>query len=228
MIVFENVFKEYPNGSLALQNINLSIPKGDFVFLVGSSGAGKSTMIKLLIRELKVTRGKILIDGRDITNIRSAKVPELRRGISVVFQDFRLIPNKTVFENVAYALEIRGYSKTSIKKKVEKALDLVGLSGKENSKPDELSGGESQRVSIARAIVNDAPILVCDEPTGNLDIDTAMDIMNALEKINREGTTVIMATHAQQIVDEMKKRVITLKDGRIISDITEGGYYEAL
>ncbi len=226
MIVFENVFKEYPNGSLALQNINLNIPEGDFVFLVGSSGAGKSTMIKLLIRELQVTRGKILIDGKDITKLRKSKIPELRRGISVVFQDFRLIPNKTVYENVAYALEIRGYSKRDIKEKVLKAVDLVGLAGKEHSKPDELSGGESQRVSIARAIVNEAPILVCDEPTGNLDNETAFEIMHTLENINKQGTTIIMATHAQQIVDSMQKRVITLNEGRVISDIECGGYYE--
>ena len=224
MIVFENVFKEYPNGSLALQNINLNIPEGDFVFLVGSSGAGKSTMIKLLIRELQVTRGKILIDGHDITKLRKSKIPELRRGISVVFQDFRLIPNKTVYENVAYALEIRGYSKRDIKEKVLKAVDLVGLAGKEHSKPDELSGGESQRVSIARAIVNEAPILVCDEPTGNLDPTNSWEIMKLLEEANERGTTVLVVTHNQEIVNEMKKRVITMKKGVIVSDEQEGGY----
>lgn len=226
MIIFENVFKEYPNGSLALQSLNLQIEDGEFVFLVGSSGAGKSTLLKLLIREEQVTRGKIIINGTDITRLRKSKIPKLRRLISVVFQDFRLISQKTVAENIAYALEIQGMSKDFIRENVKRAVALVGLEGKENSYPDQLSGGESQRVSIARAIVNKAPILVCDEPTGNLDLETAMGIMEALEKINKEGTTVIMATHATQIVDKMKKRVITLNDGKISSDVKEGGYYE--
>lgn len=226
MITFENVFKEYPNGSLALQSLNLQIEDGEFVFLVGSSGAGKSTLLKLLIREEQVTRGKIIINGTDITKLRKSKIPKLRRLISVVFQDFRLISQKTVAENIAYALEIQGMSKDFIRENVKRAVALVGLEGKENSYPDQLSGGESQRVSIARAIVNKAPILVCDEPTGNLDLETAMGIMEALEKINKEGTTVIMATHATQIVDKMKKRVITLNDGKISSDVKEGGYYE--
>lgn len=226
MITFENVFKEYPNGSLALQSLNLQIEDGEFVFLVGSSGAGKSTLLKLLIREEQVTRGKIIINGTDITRLRKNKIPKLRRLISVVFQDFRLISQKTVAENIAYALEIQGMSKDFIRENVKRAVALVGLEGKENSYPDQLSGGESQRVSIARAIVNKAPILVCDEPTGNLDLETAMGIMEALEKINKEGTTVIMATHATQIVDKMKKRVITLNDGKISSDVKEGGYYE--
>lgn len=226
MITFENVFKEYPNGSLALQSLNLQIEDGEFVFLVGSSGAGKSTLLKLLIREEEATRGKIIINGTDITKLRKSKIPKLRRLISVVFQDFRLISQKTVAENIAYALEIQGMSKDFIRENVKRAVALVGLEGKENSYPDQLSGGESQRVSIARAIVNKAPILVCDEPTGNLDLETAMGIMEALEKINKEGTTVIMATHATQIVDKMKKRVITLNDGKISSDVKEGGYYE--
>ena len=226
MITFENVFKEYPNGSLALQSLNLQIEDGEFVFLVGSSGAGKSTLLKLLIREEEATRGKIIINGTDITSLRKSKIPKLRRLISVVFQDFRLISQKTVAENIAYALEIQGMSKDFIRENVKRAVALVGLEGKENSYPDQLSGGESQRVSIARAIVNKAPILVCDEPTGNLDLETAMGIMEALEKINKEGTTVIMATHATQIVDKLKKRVITLNDGKISSDVKEGGYYE--
>ena len=205
MITFENVFKEYSNGSLALQSLNLQIEDGEFVFLVGSSGAGKSTLLKLLIREEEATRGKIIINGTDITSLRKSKIPKLRRLISVVFQDFRLISQKTVAENIAYALEIQGMSKDFIRENVKRAVALVGLEGKENSYPDQLSGGESQRVSIARAIVNKAPILVCDEPTGNLDLETAMGIMEALEKINKEGTTVIMATHATQIVDQMKK-----------------------
>ena len=226
MITFENVFKEYSNGSLALKSLNLQIEDGEFVFLVGSSGAGKSTLLKLLIREEEATRGKIIINGTDITSLRKSKIPKLRRLISVVFQDFRLISQKTVAENIAYALEIQGMSKDFIRENVKRAVALVGLEGKENSYPDQLSGGESQRVSIARAIVNKAPILVCDEPTGNLDLETAMGIMEALEKINKEGTTVIMATHATQIVDQMKKRVITLHDGKISSDVKEGGYYE--
>lgn len=225
MIKFENVFKEYSNGVMALSNINLEIPKGDFVFLVGSSGAGKSSMIKLLIREEKVTRGKILVHDEDITKIPNYMIPKLRRNISVVFQDFRLLPRKTVYENVAYALEILGESKKTINKEVTEALDLVNLRDKSKCYPDEISGGESQRVSIARAIVNKAPHIVCDEPTGNLDEHTALEIMQALKNINDEGTTVIMATHAANIVDKFKKRVVALKDGSIVSDVREGGYY---
>lgn len=226
MIIFENVFKEYRNGSLALSNINFEVENGDFLFLVGSSGAGKSTMIKLLIREEDVTRGKILIDNVDITKLPKRKIPELRRDISVVFQDHRLLNKKTVFENVAYALEIQGESKKEIKKSVEETLDIVGLLDKKNCYPEELSGGESQRVSIARAIVNKAPILLCDEPTGNLDQDTAWEIMKTLIKINERGTTIVMATHAVDIVDKMQRHVITLSDGKIIKDIKRGGYYE--
>lgn len=226
MIIFENVFKEYRNGSLALSNINFEVANGDFLFLVGSSGAGKSTMIKLLIREEDVTRGKILIDDVDITKLPKRKIPELRRDISVVFQDHRLLNKKTVFENVAYALEIQGESKKEIKKSVEETLDIVGLLDKKNCYPEELSGGESQRVSIARAIVNKAPILLCDEPTGNLDQDTAWEIMKTLIKINERGTTIVMATHAVDIVDKMQRHVITLSDGKIIKDIKRGGYYE--
>lgn len=226
MITFENVYKEYPNGSLALSNINFEVEKGDFLFLVGSSGAGKSTMIKLLIREEEVTRGKILIDNIDITKLPKRKIPKLRRDISVVFQDHRLLNKKTVFENVAYALEIQGESKKEIKKAVEETLDIVGLLDKKSCYPDELSGGESQRVSIARAIVNRAPILLCDEPTGNLDKDTAWEIMKTLIKINERGTTVVMATHAVEIVDRMQRHVITLSDGKIIKDVKKGGYYE--
>lgn len=224
MIEFENVYKEYSNGVMALSNINLHVPKGDFVFLVGASGAGKSSMIKLLIREEKATRGKILIDGTDITKLRKKQIPKLRRNISVVFQDFRLLDKKNVFENVAYALEIQGASRREIKKSVTESLDLVGLSDKANSRPDELSGGEFQRVSIARAIVNNAPILVCDEPTGNLDTETAWDIMNALIKINQRGTTIVMATHAVDIVNRMQRHVIKIEDGHIANDVMKGGY----
>ena len=178
MIKFENVYKEYGNGVRALSNINLEIPDGDFVFFVGSSGAGKSTMIKLLIHEEKVSRGRILIDNVDITKISKYSIPRLRRNISVVFQDFRLLQKKTVFENVAYALEIIGSSRKEININVEKALSLVNLSDKKKAHLDELSGGESQRVAIARAIVNNAPILVCDEPTGNLDENTALSLIH--------------------------------------------------
>ena len=226
MIEFENVFKEYPNGILALSNINFKISDGDFVFLVGSSGAGKSTMLKLLMREETVTRGKILIDGVDITKITKRKIPELRRNISVVFQDHRLLDKKTVFENVAYALEILGESKKDIRDSVEEALEIVSLTDKKDCYPSELSGGESQRVSIARAIVNKAPILLCDEPTGNLDQETAWDIMKALIKINERGTTIVMATHAVDIVNKIQRHVITLNKGQIVKDIENGGYYE--
>lgn len=226
MIEFENVFKEYSNGILALSNINFKISDGDFVFIVGSSGAGKSTMLKLLMREETVTRGKILIEGTDITKITKRKIPELRRNISVVFQDHRLLDKKTVFENVAYALEILGESKKDIKLSVEEALEIVSLTDKKNCYPSELSGGESQRVSIARAIVNKAPILLCDEPTGNLDQETAWDIMKALIKINERGTTIVMATHAVDIVNKMQRHVITLNKGQIVKDIESGGYYE--
>ncbi|WP_277219058.1 cell division ATP-binding protein FtsE [Peptoniphilus vaginalis] len=226
MIKFENIYKEYNNGVVALSNVNIEVPRGDFVFLVGPSGAGKSTMIKLLIREEKANRGKIFIGDDEITKISKYMIPKLRRNISVVFQDFRLLEKKTVFENVAFALEILGESKKEVNKKVEYALDLVNLSDKVKNYPSELSGGESQRVAIARAIVNDAPYLVCDEPTGNLDESTAWDIMTALKNINDAGKTIIMATHAVNIVDKFNKRVVTLDRGAIVSDIREGGYYE--
>ena len=220
MIKFENVFKEYNNGVTALSNVSIEIPRGDFVFLVGPSGAGKSTMIKLLIREEKVNRGKIYMGDTDITKLSKYMIPKLRRNISVVFQDYRLLEKKTVYENVAFALEILGESKKEINEKVDYALDLVNLSDKKKDYPSELSGGESQRVSIARAIVNKAPYLVCDEPTGNLDESTAWDI-------NDDGKTVIMATHAVNIVDKFNKRVVTLDQGQIVSDVKEGGYYES-
>lgn len=226
MIKFENIYKEYNNGVVALSNVNIEVPRGDFVFLVGPSGAGKSTMIKLLIREEKANRGKIFIGDDEITKISKYMIPKLRRNISVVFQDFRLLEKKTVFENVAFALEILGESKKEVNKKVDYALDLVNLSDKVKNYPSELSGGESQRVAIARAIVNDAPYLVCDEPTGNLDESTAWDIMTALKNINDAGKTIIMATHAVNIVDKFNKRVVTLDRGAIVSDIREGGYYE--
>ncbi len=225
MIVFENVYKEYKNATVALNNVNFTIPKGDFVFLVGKSGAGKSTLLKLLIREENTTKGSIYIDEMDITKIPTSRIPRLRRNISMVFQDFRLLPKKTVFENVAYTLEVVGAKRSDIKRKVERSLELVSLTGKEKSYPFQLSGGESQRVAIARAIVNDAPILLCDEPTGNLDISTAWEIMSVLENINKHGRTVVVATHAIDIVNSMKKHVIAIEDGKLVSNLESGGYF---
>ncbi|CAC9927766.1 cell division ATP-binding protein FtsE [Aedoeadaptatus coxii] len=224
MITFRNVFKEYSNGVQALKDVNLEIPYGEFVFIVGASGAGKSSLIKLLICEEKVTRGHIFVNEKDITELAPWYIPKLRRRVGVVFQDFRLLQKKTAYENVAYALEIVGESGRTIKKRVPEVLELVGLSDKQNSYPGELSGGEGQRLAIARAIVNRPPVLVCDEPTGNLDFETAMTIMQTLKRINEDGATVIMATHARNIVNHMNRRVITLDDGRVISDVNVGGY----
>ncbi|NBI07826.1 cell division ATP-binding protein FtsE [Senegalia massiliensis] len=228
MIRLENVTKQYKNGVKALNDASINIEKGEFVFLVGSSGAGKSTLIKLITKEVNPEKGKIFLDDKDITSLSSRKIPNIRRNIGMIFQDFKLLQNKTVFENVAFALEILGYSPRDIKKRVPKALDMVGLSKKLDSYPDQLSGGEQQRVSIARAIVNKPSVVIADEPTGNLDPDTAWDIMNLLKDINRRGTTILMATHAKDIVDNMKRRVIALSDGKVIKDDTRGGYdYES-
>lgn len=205
-------------------DINLEIPYGEFVFIVGTSGAGKSSLIKLLICEEKVTRGHIYVNNKDVTSLSPWHIPKLRRRVGVVFQDFRLLQKKTAYENVAFALEIEGESRRTIKKRVPDVLELVGLSDKKNSYPRELSGGEGQRLAIARAIVNRPPVLVCDEPTGNLDFETAMTVMQTLKRINEEGATVIMATHARNIVNHMQRRVITLDHGRIISDVNVGGY----
>ena len=228
MIIFNDVSKKYKNGVKALSNINLRIQKGEFIFLVGPSGAGKSTMIKMLLKEIEPTVGQILIDGENIIGIHTRKVPFIRRKTSVVFQDFRLLPNKTVFENIAFAMEIIGAHPKEVRRKVPVILSLVGLSHKAKMYPDELSGGEQQRVSIARAIINNPPILICDEPTGNLDPETSWEIMKLLRQINRRGTTVVMATHARDIVDLMKQRVVALDKGKIIRDEQRGGYgYEA-
>jgi len=223
MIQLINVSKIYKNNVVALSNINLKIEKGEFVFLVGPSGAGKSTIIKMLLKEIEPTEGKIIIDNEDITNIHRRKVPLLRRKVGVVFQDFRLLPNKTVYENVAFAIEIVEAPQREIRRQVPMILSMVGLSNKANMYPDELSGGEAQRVSIARAIINNPTILIADEPTGNLDPDTSWEIMKLLRQINRRGTTVLMATHAKDIVDLMKQRVIALDKGSIIRD-ERGGY----
>ncbi len=224
MIKLLNVSKEYKNGVKALSNINLEIHKGEFVFLVGLSGAGKSTLVKLLLKEENVTEGNILLNDLDITKVSNRKVPYIRRQVGVVFQDFRLLPNKTVYENVSFAMEIVGAHPKEIRRRVPMILSLVDLSRKANSFPDQLSGGEQQRVSIARSIVNNPPVLIADEPTGNLDPETAMDIMKVLTDINSRGTTILMATHAKEIVNTMKKRVITLEDGRVIRDEEKGGY----
>lgn len=224
MIEFKDVSKSYKNGKLALFNINLKIDKGEFVFLVGSSGAGKSTFIKALLKEEDVTSGIIKVHGKDIGNIPKRKIPKYRRSIGIVFQDFRLLPNKTVYENVSFAMEIIGQSSKNIRRRVPFVLGMVGLSEKAKSYPSELSGGEQQRVSIARAIVNNPSIIIADEPTGNLDPQTSNEIMNIITDINRRGTTIIMATHASDLVDRMKKRVIALKKGIVIKDEERGSY----
>lgn len=224
MIKLNNITKEYKNGVTALSNINLEITKGEFVFLVGSSGAGKSTLIKLLLKEEQPTEGQIFFKELDITHAANRKVPLLRREIGVVFQDFRLLPNKTVFENVAFALEIIGTPMKEIRRRVPVILSLVNLSRRATSFPEQLSGGEQQRVSIARAIVNNPPVLIADEPTGNLDPETAWDIMNVLRDVNNRGTTIIMATHAKDIVNSMRKRVVALENGKISRDDVKGGY----
>jgi cell division transport system ATP-binding protein len=224
MIVFENVTKVYEPDVVALRDVSFHIEKGDFVFIVGASGSGKSTLIRLLLKEMEPTSGRIMVGGRDLTRLKASKVPLLRRNIGCVFQDFKLLPNRTAGENVAYALKVQGESKASIRKKVPEVLAMVGLSHKTNSLPDELSGGEQQRVSIARAFVNHPPLLVCDEPTGNLDPDTSVGIMQLLYRINRSGTTVLMVTHDRDMVDKMRKRVIALEQGTLVRDERRGGY----
>jgi cell division transport system ATP-binding protein len=224
MIVFENVTKVYDPDVEALKNVSFHIDKGEFVFIVGASGSGKSTLIRLLLKESEPTSGRIMVGGRDLTRLSRGKVPLLRRNIGCVFQDFKLLPNRTAAENVAYALKVQGESKASIRKKVPEVLAMVGLSHKTNSLPDELSGGEQQRVSVARAFVNHPPLLVCDEPTGNLDPDTSVGIMQLLYRINRSGTTVLMVTHDRDMVDKMRKRVIALENGVLVRDERRGGY----
>ena len=224
MIVFEGVTKEYDLGVKALQDVSFVIEKGEFVFVVGASGSGKSTMVRLLLKELEPTGGRIIVGGRDLGRLKRSKVPLLRRNVGCVFQDFKLLPNRTAAENVAYALKVQGESKASIRRKVPEVLNLVGLAQRMNSFPDELSGGEQQRVSIARAFVNHPPLLVCDEPTGNLDPDTSVGIMQLLYRINRSGTTILMVTHDREMVDKMRKRVIALEDGRLARDERRGGY----
>jgi cell division ATP-binding protein FtsE len=224
MIKFVDVTKVYDNNTLALKSVNLTIEKGDFAFLVGSSGAGKSTIIKMLFKEIDPTQGKLIFNNTDVTNLKKSQIPFYRRKIGVIFQDFKLIPTLNVYENVAFALRVTGATTKDIKKKVPIALSLVGLSSKFKSFPNELSGGEQQRVSIARAIVNNPTVLIADEPTGNLDPETAMGIMDTLITINKSGTTILMATHAKDIVDSMRKRVIAIESGTIIRDEIRGTY----
>jgi cell division transport system ATP-binding protein len=224
MIVFDGVTKIYDPNVIALRDATFVIEKGEFVFLVGASGSGKSTVIRLLLKEIEPSSGRVLIAGRDIARLRRSKVPQLRRNLGCVFQDFKLLPNRTASENVAYALKVQGDSSANVRRKVPEVLNMVGLAHKMGSYPHELSGGEQQRVSIARAFVNHPPLLVCDEPTGNLDPDTSVGIMQLLYRINRSGTTVLMATHDREMVDKMRRRVIALDDGLVVRDERRGGY----
>lgn len=223
-IRFKNVEKTYKNGVNAVYDMNLSIRKGDFVFVIGASGSGKSTLIKMLYREEKPTSGQIILGGINVAKVKNSKVYKLRRKIGIVFQDYKLLPRLTVYENVAFALEIYGLPSEEVRKKVLKALELVNLKSKTKSYPNQLSGGEQQRVAIARAIVNSPKLLICDEPTGNLDPDTSWEIMKVLEKINSLGTTIVMATHDRDMVNKMKKRVILLDNGKLVKDYEKGTY----
>lgn len=225
LVRIKNVEKKYKNGVTAIYDLNLAIEKGAFVFVIGGSGSGKSTLIKMLYREEKPTKGQIIVGGLDVAKLKDKKVYKLRRKLGIVFQDYRLLPKQTVYENVAFALEVIGTAKDEIRVKVLKALEDVGLKNKLHNYPDQLSGGEQQRVAIARAIVNDPKLLLCDEPTGNLDPDMSMEIMKVLEEINNtRGTTIIMVTHDKDIVNKMKKQVITLKDGHLVNFKKKGTY----
>ncbi|KAF6509617.1 Cell division transporter ATP-binding protein FtsE [Geobacillus stearothermophilus] len=228
MIEMQDVYKTYPNGVVALNGINVRIKQGEFVYVVGPSGAGKSTFIKMMYREEKPTSGKIIVNGVNLAKIKDSKVPLLRRNIGVVFQDFKLLPKLNVYENVAFALEVIEESPKAIRKKVMEVLDLVGLKHKVRSYPNELSGGEQQRVSIARSIVNSPKIVIADEPTGNLDPETSWGIMELFEKINDRGTTIVMATHNKEIVNATRRRVIAIENGKIVRDEAKGEYgYDA-
>lgn len=228
LIKFVNVNKEYKNGVKALSDINLDIDKGEFIFLVGSSGAGKSTIVKLILKEEEPSSGKIYLNNIDITQISRRNIHIIRRKLGVVFQDFRLLHNKTVYENVAFAMEILGLHPKIIRRRVPLVLGMVDLSKRAYSFPDQLSGGEHQRAAIARAIVNNPPVLIADEPTGNLDPDTAWEIMKILIDINNRGTTVLMATHAKEIVNSMRKRVVTIDKGFIVKDEEKGSYADEI
>lgn len=224
MIEFKKVTVVYDKDIVGLDNVSFKINDGEFVFLVGKTGAGKSSAIKLLTGEIKPTSGDVIIDGIVVNALKRSKIPYLRRAQGVVFQDFRLLPNKTVYENVAFAMEIIGKSKKEIKRKVPKILELVGLGERANNYPNEISGGEQQRVSIARALVNSPSLIIADEPTGNLDVETSGEVMNLFDKINKMGTTIVMVTHSEKIVNDMQKRVIQLDGGVIIRDEERGVY----
>lgn len=225
LLELKNVSKKFANGHVALNNICLNIENGEFVFLVGSSGAGKSTIIKLLMKEYEPDSGKLLVHDRDITNLKRSQIPHLRRSMGVVFQDFRLLSDRTVYENVAFAMEVVEASQKEIRRQIPLMLGMVGLSKKSKQYPHQLSGGEQQRVSIARAMVNSPSILIADEPTGNLDPDMSWEIMKIFNEINQRGTTILVATHDLNIVDRMKKRVVEISDGIIVRDEKRGGYF---
>ena len=228
MIHMKNVTKVYENGAVALNNINVDIRKGEFVFLVGSSGAGKSTFIKMLFREVLPTSGILTVNGRDVIRMANSEVPYLRRSLGVIFQDYRLLPEKTVYENISFAMQVIEAPRRLMQRSVNSVLDIVGLRDKYKCFPHQLSGGEQQRVAIARAIVNNPAIVIADEPTGNLDPETSWGIMDIFQRINAAGTTIVMATHDKTIVDAMQRRVIAIEDGQIVRDEAQGGYgYES-
>ena len=224
MIEFQNVTKKYPNGTVALDDVSLRIDDGEFVFIVGSSGAGKSTLIKLMLREETATSGVIRVNGKNLGKLSRRHIPKFRRSLGVVFQDFRLLPNRTVYDNVAFAMHVVGAPSKLIRRRVPEVLSLVDLAHKAKAYPNQLSGGEKQRVTMARALANNPSILIADEPTGNLDLKRSDEIMTILERINQKGTTIVMATHAEKIVNTMQKRVITLDMGSLVRDEEKGGY----
>ena len=224
MLIMSDVSKVYPSGSMALQDVNVHIEPGEFVFVVGPSGAGKSTFIKMLFREVLPTTGSIFVNGMDILSLSPKEIPFMRRQLGIIFQDYRLLPDRTVYENVAFAMQVIEAPHRKIRRQVNNVLDLVGLRHRSNAYPNELSGGEQQRVAIARAIVNDPVFVIADEPTGNLDPETSWDIMEIFKEINSAGTTIVMATHDKDVVDAMGKRVIAIEQGRIVRDEKEGAY----
>ena len=224
MIHMNHISMVYENGAVALDDVSVDIDKGEFVFIVGASGAGKSTFIKMLLREVVPTEGELYVNGEDVINMERSEVPYLRRGLGVIFQDYRLLPDKTVFENIAFALQVIEAPRRLMQRNVNNVLDIVGLRDKYKCFPNQLSGGEQQRVAIARAIVNHPAIVIADEPTGNLDPETSWEIMNIFQRINEAGTTIVMATHDKTIVDTLKKRVIAIESGHIVRDEEEGGY----